>query len=83
MLVAVVVLYAVLWLPINVFQLFFNLICYQRSDGPSFCHQTTLLQLLYIIAHFLAVSNTAINPIIYGFMNNCFRVGQHEEKKPT
>ena len=74
MLVAVVILYAVLWLPMNVFQLCLNLLCYQRTDHQSFCNQPTLLQLLYIAAHFLSVSNTAINPIIYGFMNNCFRV---------
>ena len=76
MLVAVVILYAVLWLPMNVFQLCFNLLCYQRADYPSICNEATVLQLLYITAHFLSVSNTAINPIIYGFLNNCFRVSQ-------
>ena len=76
MLVAVVILYAVLWLPMNVFQLCFNLLCYQSTNHLSFCSQATLIQLLYITAHFLSVSNTAINPIIYGFLNNCFRVSQ-------
>lgn len=74
MLVAVVILYAVLWLPMNVFQLCLNLLCYQRTEYPRFCSEVTVLQLLYITAHFLSVSNTAINPIIYGFLNNCFRV---------
>jgi hypothetical protein len=74
MLIAVVVLYAILWLPMNVFQLCLNLLCYTGSKYQQSCNQTTLIQLLYIIAHFLTVSNTAINPIIYGFTNNRFRV---------
>ena len=74
MLVAVVILYAILWLPMNVFQLCLNLLCYTGTKYQKFCHHTTLLQLLYIISHFLTVSNTALNPIIYGFTNNRFRV---------
>jgi hypothetical protein len=74
MLVAVGVLYAVLWLPMNVFQLCYNLLCYETIKYQNFCSHGTLLQLLYIAAHFLTVSNTAINPIIYGFTNNRFRV---------
>lgn len=74
MLIAVVVLYAVLWLPMNVFQLSLNLLCYPGTQYQNFCHHGTLLQLLYIGSHFLTVSNTAINPIIYGFANIRFRV---------
>jgi hypothetical protein len=74
MLVAVVVLYAILWLPMNVFQLCLNLLCYQGKQYQNFCSHGTLLQLLYITSHFLTVSNTAINPMIYGFANNRFRV---------
>lgn len=74
MLVAVVVLYAILWLPMNVFQLCLNLLCYEGTQYQNFCSHGTLLQLLYIASHFLTVSNTAINPIIYGFANNRFRV---------
>ncbi|CAF0804345.1 unnamed protein product [Adineta ricciae] len=73
MLVAVVILYAVLWLPMNVFQLCVNLLCDQGTPYQNFCSRGTLLQLLYIACHFLTVSNTAINPIIYGFANNRFR----------
>ena len=75
MLVAVVVLYAVLWLPMNVFQLSVNLLCYPTAKYQNFCNDQTLMKLLYIAAHFLTVSNTAINPIIYGFANHRFRVG--------
>lgn len=75
MLVAVVILYAVLWLPMNLFQLCLNLLCYSETKYHKFCGDATLLQLLYIIAHLLTVSNTALNPIIYGFTNNRFRVG--------
>ncbi|CAF3335476.1 unnamed protein product [Rotaria sp. Silwood1] len=73
MLLTVVILYAVLWLPMNVFQLCLNLLCYQRVQYHNFCSHGTLLQLLYIASHFLTVSNTAINPIIYGFANIRFR----------
>ncbi|UJR26107.1 hypothetical protein I4U23_007453 [Adineta vaga] len=73
MLVAVVILYAVLWLPMNVFQLCYNLLCDLEPPNQNFCSRQTLLQLLYIASHFLTVSNTAINPIIYGFANNRFR----------
>lgn len=58
----------------NVFQLCLNLLCYQGTQYQSFCTHATLLQLLYIASHFLTVSNTAINPIIYGFANHRFRV---------
>lgn len=58
----------------NVFQLCFNLLCYDSQTDLKFCSHATILQLLYIAAHFLTVSNTAINPIIYGFTNNRFRV---------
>ncbi|CAF2082265.1 unnamed protein product [Rotaria magnacalcarata] len=73
MIIAVVVLYAVLWLPMNVFQLSLNLLCYDGTYYQNFCSHTTLLQLLYIGSHFLTVSNTAINPIIYGFVHIRFR----------
>jgi hypothetical protein len=74
MLVAVVVLYAILWLPMNIFQLFLNLFCYPETKYQQFCSHPTIIKLLYIAAHFLTVSNTALNPIIYGFTNNRFRV---------
>lgn len=74
MLVGVVVLYAILWLPMNVFQLCLNAMCYVGKTYPTFCAHPTIIKLLYIAAHFLTVSNTAINPIMYGFTNNRFRV---------
>jgi phage shock protein PspC (stress-responsive transcriptional regulator) len=78
MLVFVVALYAVLWLPMNAFQLSLNLLCYPTAKYEEFCNDPTLLKLLYIAAHFLTVSNTAINPIIYGFANHRFRVSAIE-----
>ncbi|UJR22842.1 hypothetical protein I4U23_025872 [Adineta vaga] len=73
MLIAVVLLYAILWLPMNVFQLCLNLLCFTGTKYQKFCAHPTLIKLLYIAAHFLTVSNTALNPIIYGFTNNRFR----------
>lgn len=74
MLVALVILYAVLWLPMNVFQLSYILLCHAGTPYQHFCPNPTVLKLLYITAHFLTVSNTALNPIIYGFANARFRV---------
>lgn len=79
MLVVVVGLYAILWLPMNLFQLSLNILCDPSSNYLSFCHHATLLKLLYIAAHFLTVSNTAINPIIYGFANHRFRVSWRKD----
>lgn len=59
----------------NVFQLCLNLMCYEGTKYQQLCGHGILLRLLYIASHFLTVSNTAINPIIYGFTNNRFRVG--------
>lgn len=73
MLVALVILYAVLWLPMNVFQLSYILLCHEGTPHTNVCSNSALLKLLYIIAHFLTVSNTALNPIIYGFANARFR----------
>ncbi|CAF0887879.1 unnamed protein product [Adineta ricciae] len=73
MLIAVVALYAILWLPMNVFQLCLNLLCFTGTKHQKFCAHPTLIKLLYIACHFLTVSNTALNPIIYGFTNNRFR----------
>jgi hypothetical protein len=74
MLITVVVLYAILWLPMNVFQLCLILLCYPGTKYHNFCAHPTIIPFLYIAAHLLTVSNTAINPIIYGFTNNRFRV---------
>jgi hypothetical protein len=74
MLITVVVLYAILWLPMNVFQLCLILLCYPGTKYQNFCAHPTIIRFLYIAAHLLTVSNTAINPIIYGFTNNRFRV---------
>ncbi|CAF1207665.1 unnamed protein product [Didymodactylos carnosus] len=72
MLVIVIILYASLWLPMNAFQLCLNIFCYPENPYH-FCNNMLLLQLLYIGCHYLTVSNTAINPIIYGFTNKKFR----------
>ncbi|CAF4060930.1 unnamed protein product [Adineta steineri] len=78
---AVVVLYTILWLPMNVFQLCLNLICYADTNYQKFCAHPTIPTFLYITGHFLTVSNTAINPIIYGFTNNRFRSDIHQLRR--
>ena len=74
MLVAVVILHAILWLPMTIFQLSVNLICSSKTTFNNFCNDGLLVRILYISSHFLTISNTALNPIIYGFSNQRFRV---------
>ncbi|CAF1621296.1 unnamed protein product, partial [Didymodactylos carnosus] len=53
MLVIVIILYALLWLPMNVFQLCLNIFCYPDNPYSHFCGNMLLIQLLYISCHYL------------------------------
>ena len=72
MLVVVVLLFGICWLPLHVFILVidFNpdLVDY---DSPQ---QLQFVTTLYYTVHWLAMSNSFVNPIIYGFLNDSFRV---------
>jgi len=74
MLVVVVALFAVCWLPLHGFMLVidFNphLTDYKTSAQRRFFYA------LYYCVHWLAMSNSFVNPIIYGFLNDCFRVSR-------
>ena len=65
MLVAVVVLFALCWLPLHTF--FFVLNFTDKQHHPS-------LTLAYFICHWIAMSNSFVNPIVYGLLNDSFRV---------
>lgn len=62
---AVVILFAVTWLPIHLFQLCFNLM----SDFPM--NQT--MYNLKIFAHTLSYINSCVNPFVYTIMGDNFR----------
>ncbi|XP_039661664.1 neuropeptide Y receptor type 2 [Perca fluviatilis] len=66
MLVTMVVVFAVSWLPLHAFQLAVDI-------------DSTLLfmkdfKLLFTVFHIVAMCSTFVNPILYGWMNNNYRV---------
>ncbi|XP_021357149.1 prolactin-releasing peptide receptor-like [Mizuhopecten yessoensis] len=69
MLVIVVVMFGICWLPIHAFTLFID-------SHPELLATTEDIQFfmgIYLTAHWLAMSNSFANPIIYGFTNASFR----------
>lgn len=67
MLVTIVFLFGSCWLPIHIFTMVLDYNPTLVKD-----HRRTLT-ILYIIIHWLAMANSFMNPIIYGFMNDNFR----------
>ncbi|KAK2159112.1 hypothetical protein LSH36_158g01007 [Paralvinella palmiformis] len=69
MLAIVVLLFGVCWLPLHVFILIidFNPHLLATPGGERF------FLILYYCVHWLAMSNSFANPIIYGFLNDSFR----------
>ncbi len=73
MLVVVVVLFGICWLPLHVFFLVmdYNPDVARLADSPE--HENVFIA-IYNSIHWLAMSNSFVNPIIYGFLNDNFRV---------
>ncbi|CAL1529744.1 unnamed protein product [Lymnaea stagnalis] len=67
MMMAVVIIFAVCWLPTHVYFILENI--YQKV------HHWTYIQQVYLIIYWLAMSNSMYNPIIYCLMNARFRQG--------
>ncbi|XP_067899206.1 neuropeptide Y receptor type 2-like [Heterodontus francisci] len=67
MLVMVVVVFAVCWLPLHIFQLV--------SDLDKRLFEFTEYKLLYTIFHVVAMCSTFANPLLYGWMNKNYRNG--------
>jgi hypothetical protein len=64
MIVAVVLAFAICWLPIHIILVLKSIDVY---------HQTTTLVAFQIISHVLAYTNSCINPILYCFLSENFR----------
>ncbi|CAF2309674.1 unnamed protein product [Rotaria sp. Silwood2] len=73
MLITVVVLYAVIWLPMNIFQLHLNLVRYSKVQCQILYSYSILPKIIHIASCFLTISNTVINPTIYDSANIRFR----------
>ncbi|XP_011313057.1 tachykinin-like peptides receptor 86C isoform X2 [Fopius arisanus] len=66
MFIIVVLIFGVCWLP---YQGFFILLYHQRRIGG-----TSYVQHVYLSFYWLAMANAMVNPLIYYWMNNRFRV---------
>ncbi|XP_004483281.1 neuropeptide Y receptor type 4-2 [Dasypus novemcinctus] len=64
-LVAMVAAFAVLWLPLHVF----NSLEDWYHEAIPICHGN----LIFLVCHLLAMASTCINPFIYGFLNTNFK----------
>ena len=69
MLIIVVAMFGICWFPLHLFILLLDF----RPELFSTVSMETLTT-LFIIFHWLAMSNSFANPIIYGFTNESFRV---------
>ena len=72
MLTVMVVLFAVCWLPIHMFTIVVDFLPELRSEDHA--QADGIVIAVYTTAHWLAMSNSFVNPIIYGFLNDNFRV---------
>ncbi|XP_071128881.1 QRFP-like peptide receptor [Mytilus edulis] len=69
MLITIVTLFGLCWIPLHAFilTLDFNSDLLQRPD------LMPVIQTIYFVVHWIAMSNSFVNPIIYTFMNASFR----------
>ncbi|EHB05255.1 Neuropeptide Y receptor type 4 [Heterocephalus glaber] len=65
LLVAMVGAFAVLWLPLHVF----NSLEDWHHEAIPICHSN----LIFLVCHLLAMASTCVNPFIYGFLNTNFK----------
>ncbi|GFT87203.1 probable G-protein coupled receptor 83 [Nephila pilipes] len=70
MLVVVVILFALCWLPLNIF----NLLREFSSTARGF-HKSVSFTTVFFICHWLAMSSVCYNPFIYCWLNDNFRAG--------
>lgn len=69
---AVVFLYNLCWLPIKIYQLLRD----TKEEWFEVCTSKAYYKLvgIYFFCHWMAMSHSFVNPIIYSFMSQTFRV---------
>ena len=72
MLVIVVALFGACWMPLHVFNMVLDYGSVLHEDTPPETYQ--IITAFYYAVHWLAMSNSFVNPIIYGFLNDSFKV---------
>jgi leucokinin receptor len=72
MLSVMVSLFAVCWLPLHVFAVVVDFVPSLRSEDHDTADGSVVA--IYTAVHWLAMSNSFANPIVYGFLNDGFRV---------
>ncbi|KAK3107074.1 hypothetical protein FSP39_006319 [Pinctada imbricata] len=73
MLLMVVVMFGLCWLPLHVFNVIINFRPELADDKHHDRGDNSLLA-VYLTTHWLAMSNSFANPVIYSFTNDSFRV---------
>jgi len=72
MLIVVVTLFGVCWLPLHAFIIILDFVPQLRNEDQP--EASGFVIAVYTTVHWLAMSNSFVNPIVYGFMNDSFRV---------
>jgi len=72
MLMVVVTLFALCWLPLHGFNIILDFVPQLRNEDQP--EASRVVVAIYTTVHWLAMSNSFVNPIIYGFLNDSFRV---------
>ena len=67
MLMSVVFVYAVCWLPLHVLTII------GQQDPTIFNHNA--VHCVWLFSHWLAISNSGVNPVVYFWMNTSYRRG--------
>lgn len=67
MMITVVIIYALCWLPLHTITLV--------GDAHEQIYHYRYIQVIWIACHWLAMSNSCYNPIVYCWMNSKFRNG--------
>ncbi|ESN94771.1 hypothetical protein HELRODRAFT_87641, partial [Helobdella robusta] len=78
MLLVVVTLFGVCWLPLHLFNLIIDFMPELNNENKpeaSMIGTAIYTSVCKSLVHWLAMSNSFVNPIIYGFLNDNFRVG--------
>ncbi|CAF1027580.1 unnamed protein product, partial [Brachionus calyciflorus] len=70
MLMVVIITFLLNWLPIHIFHLFISIVNHQNLNINL---SKSWMSVIFFVCHWLSMSNSFINPIIYSFMNKRFK----------